>query len=210
MKKAFYLLILLTFSNYVISQEEITVINGNHFKIVQTTFNDTLQAEFIDIYRADKKIITHTISHFDGDCSSENIELGTYQIKDNTIIFYTYWASGDRMNKNIYPYGFRKQTFEVSNDGMIYEKSIVFYIEDYVDSNIAHKGMEYLNKDPKSASDRELLNDYISKAEELYEANFILGDAKVALEKEVRTLLKNEIESNTGSWKDIYGKNYRK
>ncbi|MBJ2175859.1 hypothetical protein JBL43_16515 [Aureibaculum sp. A20] len=210
MKKAYYVLFLVLFCTYAAAQEEKVLINGHHFKFVQTVVNDTLQADFIEIYKSNKKIITHTHSHFDGDCSSENIELGTYQIKENTIFFYTYWASGDRMNKNIYPYGFRKQTYKVANNGKVTLRSSIIYVKDYVDAYAEHKGMQFLDTVTNSANDQKLLNDYVSKVEEMYSSKFVFGKQKETLEKEVRTLLKNEIKENTGYWKEVYGDNCNK
>jgi hypothetical protein len=202
------ILILLTLvSNLSFGQVEKKIINGTEFKIITFEKNDTEQTEYIEIFRNNKKLLSHTISDFDGDCSSENIELGDYQIIDSSIIFYSYWASGDRMVKNIYPYGFRKQIYSVSDNGTLLLKESEIYIENYVDSWSAHEGMKYLKQDPNSQTEIKLLKDYITKVETMYSSNFVSGKSKIELEKYVRNKLKDRIIENTKYWNEVYGEN---
>ena len=119
MKQINLIITIFLFINFGFSQTQKKVINGIEFKIVTISIDENEQTEFIELYRNNKKILTHTLSEFDGDCSSENIELGTYEIMDSNLIFYSYWASGDRMMKNIYPFGFRKQTYSINEKGFI-------------------------------------------------------------------------------------------
>lgn len=109
--------------------------------------------------------------------------------------------------KNIYPYGFRKQTYTVSDDGIVSQISSIIYIEDYVDSFLEHKGMMFLNEVPTTDAENILLNDYISKTEKIYLGSFVLGKEKVILEKEVRNKLKIKIKAETENWKEVYGDN---
>ena len=197
------------FVNFCFSQTEKKVINGIEFKIVTVSIDENEQTEFIELYRNNKKILTHTLSEFDGDCSSENIELGTYEIKDSNFIFYSYWASGDRMMNNIYPFGFRKQTYSINENGLIRLESSKLYVESYVDEWNEHKGMKYLKIKPKNGSETDLLNDYISKAEKMYSGNFVFEDNKDALENEVRKKIGETIIENTKYWKEVYGENCR-
>ena len=89
MKQVTLLIITLLFTlNFGFSQTQKKVINGVEFKIVTVLKNAKEQSECIEIYRNNKKLLTHILSIFDGDCSSENIELGEYEINDSTITFY--------------------------------------------------------------------------------------------------------------------------
>lgn len=73
MKQIQFVTILLFFiSNFGFSQTQKKMINGVVFKIV-TISNDAEQTETVVIYRNDKKLLTHILSRFNGDCSSENI-----------------------------------------------------------------------------------------------------------------------------------------
>ncbi len=197
--------ILISFFSY--GQNEIKMINGTEFKLTTIEKNDTEQIEFIEIVRKNKKLLSHTIANFDGDCSSENIELGGYEIKESSIVFYSYWASGDIMGKNIYPYGFRKQIYSVDEKGTLLLEKSEIYIENYLDDWSVHEGIKYLNKELNSKSELKLLNDYISKAESIYSSKFVLGNNKIKLENYVRNKLKKVIEENTKYWKEIYGEN---
>ena len=208
MKQKYLLIITLLFiSNFGFSQTQTTEINGIDFKIVIVSKNEYEQTEFIEIYRNNKKLLSHTLSNFEGDCSSENIELGTYEIKDDSIIFYSYWASGDRMMKNIFPFGFRKQVYSVNKNGLVNLESSSLYIETYVDDYCKHKGMDFLENKPKSEIEQALKNDYISKAEKMYFGKFVFGKDKIALETEVRNRIGKTIVENTKYWKDLYGEN---
>lgn len=203
-------LALLFVTNLVISQTQTKIINGTTFKIVAVS-NEEKQTEYIEIYRNDKKILAHITSRFDGDCSSENIELGAYEIKDASFVFYTYWASADRMQHNRYPFGFRKQVYAVKKNGKVHLTSSKLYIESYVgDDWEVHKGMKYLKIEPQTAAEANLLKDYISKAEKEYFGNFVLGKNRDALEKEVRKKIGNLIFENTKYWEEVYGKNCNK
>lgn len=201
---------LIFFSTMLFSQDVVKKINGIAFEFKQRFVDDTEQAQYIDLYRKNKKIITHITHKIEGDCSSENLELGAYLIKGNNIYFYSYWASGDAMQKNIYPFGFRKQIFKVEKSGNLIPISSVLYVESYVDSYHKPETIPYLNKKDKSVSETKKVRDYISKIEKEYNGEFILGKAKVKLEKEVRNILKEDIKENTKYWKEVYGTNYNK
>ncbi|QXP61646.1 hypothetical protein [Olleya sp. HaHaR_3_96] len=193
--------------NFCLSQTQKKVINGIEFEIITTSVDEDQQTDFIELYRNDKKLLQHTLYDSDGDCSSENIELGTHKITDNTLIFYSYWASADRMMKNIYPYGFRKQIYYVTPKGTVSLESSQLYIEAYVDEWHVHQGMQYLNNKPKTNEEKESLKDYILKAEQMYDGHFVFGENKSVLENEVRQELAEAITENTKYWKAVYGEN---
>lgn len=188
-------------------QTKEVVIKDAKFKFVTTKLNDTLQKDFIVVYKAKKKVLEHTIYHSDGDCSSENLQLGTYEIKGAKIILYSYWAGADRMGKNMYPFGYKKQTYIVNSKGTIALEKSIIYVEDYVDSYEKPKAINYLYQTPKNAKERNELKRYVAEIEKIYEGNFVTGKELDKLAKEVNTKLKSEIKEHTSSWKEIYGVN---
>ena len=192
---------------FCFSQTQKEVINGIEFKIVTVSVDEDQQTDFIELYRNDKKLLQHTLYESDGDCSSENIELGAYKIIDNRLIFYSYWASADRMMKNIYPYGFRKQIYYVTPKGSVSLENSQLYIEAYVDEWNVHQGMQYLNNKPKTNEEKAYLKDYILKAEQMYDGHFVFGENKSVLENEIRQALAIAITENTKYWKAVYGDN---
>ncbi|WP_158976240.1 hypothetical protein [Cellulophaga sp. L1A9] len=203
----FFLVVLFFSTNLCTAQTENKSIQGTQFQFEITSTDAGTQTEMLIIFKNGEKLLSHILSDFDGDCSSENIELGTYSIKENNIIFYSYWASADRMEKNIYPYGFRKEVYTVNNKGEFHIKTTKLYIESYIDDWTEHQGMKYLNSAPKLGSEIILMNDYISKSEKMYHSHFVLGNEKQKLEQEVRDVLKTKIKENTGYWKEVYGEN---
>ncbi len=195
------------------------IINGIEFEFISKTDSDNFSdgKEFVEIFRKNKKLITHTIYELIGDCSSENLELGTYEIVNNTIHFYSYWASTDRMGQNIYPFGFRKQIYSVNKNGIIYLISSKLYIEDFPNSfeipsniktpddynNYRANYIYLLSKKSKK------IKSYLSTIEKMYAGEFVFGKEKEKLENEVRLKLKEKIELHTDGWEKYY-KTYNK
>lgn len=198
---------LILFTNLSLAQSEEKIINETKFTVKTISRNDTEQTDYIELYRNNKKLLSHTLYDSDGDCSSETIELGGYDIKQDTLIFYSYWASGDRMNKYIYPYGFRKQIYNVADNGVLNLVQSQLYIETYIEDWKTHKGMKYLLSEPKTENEKALLKDYVSKVEKIYAADVVFGKEKDTLEIEVREKLKDEIYAATSYWKEAYGEN---
>ncbi len=202
--------ILFLLNTALFSQNKVKIINGIEFEFKERTVDDLEQADYIELYRNGKKILTHTNFKTDGDCSSENLELGTYKIQGDKIYFYSYWASGDRMQKNVYPYGFRKQVYKVKENGEVTATNSVLYIESYVDSFNKPEAINYLDKKKKTATEIQKVKEYYSIIEKEYEGKFVVNKTKNKLEEEVRKMLKKEIKMNTKYWKEVYGANCNK
>lgn len=112
-----FMFLLLLVPKLSISQVALIKIDGREVTFRITSTNEDTQTETLTLFTGDKELVSLILSDFDGDCSSENIELGTYKIIENSIIFYSYWASADRMQKNKYPYGFRKEQYRFDTHG---------------------------------------------------------------------------------------------
>lgn len=207
-------LVMIIVSNLAQAQVEKKQINGTVFEFitVKNSGEDSQETEYIELFRNNKKLLSHIKSNFEGDCSSENIELGDYQVVGSDIIFYSYWASGDRMGKNIYPFGFRKQVYSVSDTGAVVLKKSEIYLETYIDSWAdEHKGMKYLRHQPKSALEKQQLDDYTTKVAKKYASEFVFGKPRKNLEYEVRRQLGSRITDRTQFWESMFGsENYHR
>ncbi len=208
--KLWSIIILLHVSIFALAQDHIAVINNQNFNFVCKDIDD-FGAYGIELYRGKVKILSHTLSKTTRDCSSESYELGTYSVLGNKIIFYTYWATADRTGKEIYPFGFRKQTYQVNNKGRLILISSELYIEDF-DISPGHptsvdKQIALLAKAKKNASVRPQLQQYIDDMEQKYNALFVWDNKKDILETEVRNILQYKIEKYTKDWNISYGKN---
>ncbi len=173
------------------------------------------RTEIIHLYRGKKKLLSHTLFKEDGDCSSVTIQLGDYSVENNNIIFYSYWASADRMPLFL-RFGFQKQVYSVADNGIVRLESSKIYIEDiiknanpdfFIGHGWTHKGLAYLNKSPTTDEEKMWLDDYVKSVEEEYKAEFVFGEERKALEKEVRAKLKDKIAEHTDDW-DIYKEAY--
>ncbi len=206
--------IILTTSISVFGQTKDFKINGVTFTFKEVNEESN---KFLELYRGDNRLLTHTIFKEEGDCSSIHIQLGKYKITGSKIIFYSYWGSTDRMPNLILPFGFRKQIYSVDSAGVLKLIDSQIYMENYVktknkefleENGWKHKGLKYLNNTTKNEFEQRILDDYIKNIENEYNANFVLNEKKEELEKKVRNILKKEIKEHTGYWKEgeIYGK----
>lgn len=209
----FIILILTTFSTFVFGQTKEITINGNLFTFKQVGL-DTLESaenKIVELYRNEKKLLTHTIFKEEGDCSSIHIQLGSYKVEGDHIIFYSYWAATDRMPGSILPFGYREQKYFVDSSGKLKLSNAKIYIENYVttenknyleENGWKHKGLKYLNEEPTNEYKKRLLADYIQNVEKEYNADFVLNREKDELEKSVRSILQKEIKTYTENWID--------
>lgn len=195
----------LCFSSLLCQTKEV-VIKEHTFNFITTTINADQQKDYVTVYKEGSKLFEHILYESDGDCSSENLQLGSYEIKESSIILYTYWASADRMGKNIYPFGYKKQVCIINTDGTITIEKADIYVESYVDSYKEHKGMVFLHKSPRTVIEYALLKEYITAIEKMYMGNFVTGKELNKLAKDVRVELKTKIETHTRFWKEVYGK----
>lgn len=199
MKPKIFLLIFLI-SAFAFGQNKTIKINHQNFEFKTLKSDDSL-LKTVEISRNNNKILTHTLYQEDGDCSSIQIELGNYEVKNSEIIFYTYWAAADLQGLLSYPFGFRKQIYSLNNSGKLKLTKAEIYIED----NVNEKGISYLKSTPKTKAEKELFTKYINAIEQKYKANFVNGKEKIALQKEVKKALEKEVQIATKDWKMTYG-----
>ncbi|RRJ91265.1 hypothetical protein EG240_06230 [Paenimyroides tangerinum] len=211
-KSKYFISLLLFFSLNLFAQTENITINGNQFVFktsdIECTFGDCKE---LTLFRNNQKIISHFLFYEDGDSMCASVEIGTYKIINNQIIFYTYWGNYDRLISYILPYGFRKQIYEVNQNGKITLVDSEIYMETSLEKTennkmffqelqYVHVGINFLDKTPKNTFEINALKDYKKKVEKEYHANFVDGKQRNKLENEVREVLKNEIISATKDW----------
>lgn len=196
--KAHLLSIFLCVLTTVLYSQNKTVTINNHqfiFKNVLINNDSGNPTKQIEIYRNKKKLLTHTISEIWGDCNSESVELGRFEINNNTIIFYTYWAkAGDAPTS---PYGVRKQVYTIDSFGNLMFLKGKIYVETF-------QTTEFLFSTPKNEVEKNELQQYIAEVEKEYKAKFVSGKAKQLLFTEVKGKLKTKIQSATKNWKLLY------
>jgi hypothetical protein len=169
-------------------------------KFINNKSGDSIKQ--IEIYRDNAKLITHIISEYDGDCNSESIELGDYEVTDTTLILFSYWTrAGDAP---VSPFGVRKQIYQVDKSGKFNLIKSELYIETSRKGWKENKGIEYLYSTPINANQKKLLKEYIEEVEKKYNAKFVFGNYRTSLLSLVRTKLKKQILSKTKHWKDVY------
>ena len=182
--------------NHCFSQNEIININGHTFEI-STNLPDNIDDRewdhnyFISLKRNGKELLIHTMFHRHSDCSGLSFDLGSYKIERNFITFYSYWASANKQNHHYYGFGFRKQVYEVKDNGKVEMANANIYLEDIVFNEF----------DEHTSAD---LLDHFAEIEEEFNADFVLGRRKARLEKEVRKVLAKEIKKYTGKWDKEY------
>lgn len=208
------MLILLMLGNVAVQAKTFTI-NQHHFEIktTQSENEEGFEQDNIELYRGAKKLLTHTQRLSTGDCSILTIELGDFEVKNDQLIFYTYWAVGDRQGLWTFPYGVRKQVYSVDPKGMVKLISAEIYVEDVMGDPFTNHPQEdylqFLNTPPKNTQQKKALNDYIQSMQSRYKARFVHGQARALLIKEVKAKLAKQIANETKGWKEDFGQNVR-
>ncbi len=207
-------LMLLIFGTVTIHAKTLNI-NQRNFEI-KTTHGETeegFEQDNIELYRGAKKLLTHPQRLSTGDCSILAIELGDFEVKNDQLIFYTYWAAGDRQGLWAFPYGVRKQVYSVASNGTVKLTSAVIYVEDVMgDPLTSHPQEDYLhflNTPPRNNQQKQALNDYIQTMQSRYNARFVDGQERTLLIKEVKAKLAKQIAIETKGWKEDFGVNVR-
>lgn len=213
--KIFKLVLILLMFGTVAAHAKTLSINQQRFEI-KTTHGETdegFEQDNLELYRGDKKLLTHTQRLSTGDCSILTIEVGDYEVKNNQLTFYSYWAAGDRQGLWTFPYGVRKQVYSVDSNGMVKLISAVVYVEDAIDNpletNPDQDYLQFLTIQPKSPKDKLALNNYIQQMQTRYKARFVHGQERTQLIKEVKSKLASQIAVETKGWKEDFGQNVR-
>lgn len=138
----------------------------------------------LKIYKGKNKVLEHILYKNEVDCNSTSLQVGNYKISGNEIIFYTYWLKmGDAPAS---PFGVYKQIFSMDSKGKMIPKRGKIYIEETNKGWNENKNADFLYKAPKSASEKLKFKKYIADLEKQYHADFVLGEQKSQLMKEVK------------------------
>lgn len=141
MKKILILFFLLLLGCFSLAQTDTLVINGIKFvTIIKTEKNEfNMKDTLMKLYRIEdgkaKYLLTHYVYRFGADCNNEFTDIGTYQIKNDSIIFLTEFRQKTGMDP--IP-DFRKQIYEVGAGGkltLIYDKEQERHLGKWVDTN---------------------------------------------------------------------------
>ncbi len=211
MKFIFYICALISLFVQSFAHAQTIQINHQAFelKTVMKETEEGFERQEIELYRDHHQLLSHTLRLETGDCSIVSIELGDYEVKNNQIIFYSYWASADRQGLWMYPYGVRKQVYVVDAKGTVKLLSSVIYVEDIIGdplkSNPQEEYLQFLHTEVKTEQQRQSLHDYIQMIQKKYKARFVHGQERALLLKEVKTKLAKQITTETKDWKEMYG-----
>ena len=186
------------------AQTKVELVNGNEFTfksyLLENESGDSIKN--LVVFRGNTKLLSHTILKAEGDHNSEAIEVGSYEIKDTTVIFYTYWSrAGDAP---VSPYGVRKQIYAVNKKGVLNLHSSQIYIETSRSGWAENRGIEYLFTKPKNEAEVNELSIYKADVEKEYNSKFVLEKDKNLLMKEIKTKLRSQIKESTKHWKATY------
>jgi uncharacterized protein YlaN (UPF0358 family) len=133
-------------------------------RIAPASDGDWLKDSVAQLYRGDKLLLSHVLVQSSTDCNSISTEMGSYEVSDSTITFYTFWAKGG--DAPVSPYGARMQQYLVQPDGKMKLISSALY-ETY------------------AAEKMKNIESYIESEGELTEAQ--LDSARMTFQKEIET-----------------------
>ena len=203
--KTFILVVFLVALNSMVwSTPQSFIIKGFEFRVTNfsvDTDGDSLYG--CKLYRVDslgkfQYLLKHTTKEKIGDCNSEVLQLGNFDVTDSTIVFYSFWCTmGDAPAS---PYGARKQVYVIGEKGTVKLQSSHLYIETTRIEWSENVGIEFLQKEPKTDLEKRQFELYIKKVETEYNADFVFGNQVSLLIQEVKSKLATEIQKETGYW----------
>jgi hypothetical protein len=201
MKKTILIIFLLCISCLPKAQVANFQLGETNFTIQKAieTYSENEERTFVLLSRNDKELLTHTILEIGADHNSMSLEIGDYEISDNTITFYSYWAWGG--DAPVSPFGGRIQTYQIQKNGKLLLVRSQLYIEQgRVGFEGIHKGIQFLKEMPKSESDKKLFREYVSEMESNFNAKFVYGNQSDRLMSRIRKKIAPEIEKYTKDW----------
>ncbi len=173
-------------SRYSVTTSGTITIGGVGFyyeKKVSTTSECT---KAFELYRGDKKILSHILFNEEADCNSKSLELGDFETTDSSITFYSYWAwVGGCCGL---PFGARKQVFQTDNQGNLHLTESSIYLQPYTHT---------INEMP--ANEAQL---YMAKISTEYNANFVIGKQADELIAKVKHRFAEAIAIQTKGWEN--------
>jgi hypothetical protein len=178
---------------YAFKTEKEVRIGTHTFMLVEESYNEygdkgvTLALYDRDANKSVSPKLTFLLRNEYGSCSDKDIEAGSYEIKKDSIVFYTHWKRS--RNSDNAPIGNRIQVYKVDNNGSFTMVDSKIYVERTTQNEDADEGMQYLYVAPKTKEEEVLLNEYILSVENIFKAKFVRGDEAIALGKEVREAL---------------------
>lgn len=188
MNKLLACILLLGFYNAVAQHGGSIVVNGSRFT-VQSYFPqdaDSVESsaeqgpDSIQLYRHDKKLLSHILKQVLNDCNSSSLEFGDWEIRDSSIVFYSYYSFNGKCVHC--PFGVKKQVYAVSNKGVVSLKEALVSIA------WALNEKRFLT-DAEARSIPELVLAYEGNAKVLK------GKEAMALRKEVKSKLDKKIKA---------------
>ena len=168
------------------SLHDYTLINGQPFKIVEEPYDEYGdKGIMLKVYKAMEKypLLTLTFENKSGSCSSRTTQEGSYEIKEDTITFYSHWKRKGKAYDS--PIGDRIQVFKVDEKGNIKQVSGRVYIEQHTKNSKNEDGMNYLFDTPKTQEGKALLKSYVGSVERIFEATFVFEKEADRLTEEV-------------------------
>jgi len=136
-------------------------------------------------------LLSFVLENQSGSCTNKSLEKGTYEIKSNSIKFYSHWERyGKEYNA---PIGNRIQVYHVDENGTFYQTESKVYIEKSKRGKEVDEGMKYLYTEAKTSNEKEALKQYIGSVEHIFEAKFVRGnDAKILAKEVTRALIQKQ------------------
>lgn len=196
--------------NVCLAQDTTFTVRGYTFGIVKLPAGDEgpMQEDRIELVRKEasglRPLLSHTLVLGWGDCNSEAYEIGSWEVRDTLIYFWSKWIkAGDAPG---YPYGVRKQVYRVASDGKVIPLSSVCWIAEGSMSEIARETDWVFEKDEKELRDPVVQANwkkYMDYIRDEYHAHMVPEDERNALVQEVDKALHDLTEAVAGRWEKV-------
>jgi len=144
----------------------------------------------------DLPLFSFTLENQSGSCGAKSTQDGTYEINGTTLTLYTHWDRRGRIYDT--PRGDRIQHYIIEKNGTVTFKNGLLYIERQAKSYDKESGMQFLFKEASTPAEKESLERYIQKVEEIFKGEFVFGKKAKELHENVDKALTRK---NKTRWK---------
>jgi len=197
--KLFSLIVLTINMLFAAAELEHVTLGNQDFSIVTESYEiyDS-KGEVMKFYKEERNndltfVLSLILKDKTGTCADKSMQEGAYEINGTTITLYSFW---DRKGKAYdSPYGGRIQQYEMLPDHTVVLRSSKVYIETARKSYDKESGMKYLFTPPKTALEKEALDDYIKSVEKEFKGVFVFGKEAKMLLDEVHAAFRRQMKA---------------
>jgi len=183
-----FLLCLVWVYAFALTVEDKVEVDGMTYTIVHESYNEygdkgvEMKLYSKEVNSEVLPLFSFTLENQSGSCGAKSTQEGMYEINGTTLTLYTHWDRSGRAYDA--PRGDRIQHYVLDKNGTVTFQDGLLYIERQAKSYDKESGMQFLFREAVTPVQKESLQKYIQRAEEIFGGEFVWGkDVKLLHEK---------------------------